>query len=213
MPITLVEIEPDKIVVDESRFLDDVMQSSIVYDHLRYYCSKFSPLPSISVQVEKDVAFVVRRHWYLEIAKDLRIPRIRASIENSADATVQSFLLQPSVAQIDWREARKAEEEAPIGYSWYVYFFERPLTVEERGIFEGQIVGFFRRLELPSWAELDDERIKNLSYPQEGLCAEFQAFVPSGDERWYGASISAITKFHKECVPLVSFQGHRIHFT
>lgn len=212
MPITLVEIESDKIVVDESRFLDDVMQSYVVYDHLRYYCSKFSPLPAISVQVESDVAFVVRRHWYLEIAKDLRIPRIRAVIENSVDAAVQSFLLQPSVGQIDWQEARKAEEEASIGYSWYVYFFERPLTAEERGVFEVQIVDFFRRLELPGWAELDDERIRNLSYPQEGLCAEFQAFVPSGDERWYAASLSVINKFHKECVPLVSFQGLRIDF-
>ena len=213
MPIILVEVDPGEIRVDKSRFLPDLLEPFVIYEHMFHYCSKLSKLPAISIQIENGAAFVIRRHWYLSIAKDLKAPRIRAVIENKTDFdAIQRFLQKTSVTQIDWEEARKAEEDQPISYGWLVFFFERALIESERRAFEHQVVDFYRTLELPNWFKDEAERIMNLNYPHHGLCAEFQALAPFGDERWYPASRAALEKFHKEVVPLISFQGNRIEF-
>ena len=213
MAIILVEIDPGEILVDRSRFQPDLVEPAVIYEHLLYCCSKFSSLPAISVEIEKDAAFVIRRHWYLSIAKDLKAPRIRAIIENGTDFdAVQKFLRRPSVTQIDWEEEKKRDAESTVEYRWLIFFFERPLTESERHSFDLQIVDFYRSLKMPSWFKIENERIIDLSYPRDGLCAEFQALAPFGDERWYAASRAALEKFHREVAPVISFQGHRIEF-
>ena len=61
MPIILVEVDTDDILVDKSRFLPDLLERFVIYEHMLHYCSKFSPLPAISIQIENDAAFVIRR--------------------------------------------------------------------------------------------------------------------------------------------------------
>lgn len=213
MPIILVELDPDYVRVDESRFQQDLLEQFVIYEHMLYYCSKLTKLPAISIQIDNGTAFVIRRHWYLSIAKDLRAPRIRAVIEDKTNfAEIQRFLRKTSVTQIDWEEARKAEEDQPVYYGWLVFFFERALTERERRTFEDQVVDFYRSIKLPRWFEHNMERIINLSYTHGGLCAEFQALTPFGDERWYPTSRAVLKKFHDEMVPLISFQGNRIEF-
>lgn len=213
MPIILVEVDPNEIRVDRSRFLPDLLAPSVIYEHMLYYCSKLPKLPAISIQIENGEAFVIRRHWYLSIAKVLKTPRIRAVIENKTDVeAIQRFLQKTSVTQIDWEGARKEEEDQPVYYGWLIFFFERALTEDERRAFEVQIVDFYRSLELPTWVDGGSERIISLSYTNDGLCAEFQALAPFGDDRWYSASRTALEKFHREVVPLISFQGNRVEF-
>jgi hypothetical protein len=212
MPV-LIELNVDEISVDETIFPNE-MKESFIYEHLMYYCSKFYPTPAILIKLCNELTYVVRGHQYLSIAKDLKYSSIRAIIDKSStEESIKAFLRKPSVIQLDWETARKEEYDTLITFNWYICFFERPLTEREKGIFEEQIVGFLKQLSLPSFAKRVDERIKDLSYPFSGLCAEFQAFVPVADERWYGHFRSVMIKFHLEYVPIVSFQGWKFFVT
>jgi hypothetical protein len=214
MSLMLLEVDPAEILVDERRFQPDLMESAIVYEHLLYCCSKSSLLPTIFIQIEIDAAFVIRGQWFLSIARDLNANRIRAIVDHKSDnEAVKRFLRRPSVTQIEWEKARKIEAESPaVEYRWLVFFFEKPLTEAERRAFESQICGFYSSLKVPAQFHTENERIKNLSYTFDGLCAEFQGLAPFGDESWYPASRAALEKFHREVVPVVSFQGYRVEF-
>lgn len=213
MSIILVEVDPGEILVDRDRFKPDLMEPTVIYEHLLYVCTKNLLLPTIFIEIENDSAFVVRNHWYLRIAKDLNVPRIRAIVDNASDvAAVKSFLQRPSVTQLDWEAIRRTEVGSSIEYQWLVFFFERSLTESDKRAFESQIVSFYRSLNLPAWVKTADERVTDLSYPYDGLCAEFRVLAPLGDERWWAASRSALEKFHRAVVPVVSFQGYKVEF-
>jgi hypothetical protein len=211
MHILLVELNPNEISVDESLFPDQ-QKDSFIYEHLRHYCSKFYPLPTITVRVCAEAVFVIRGHQYLAIARELGQERIRAVVDQSSSKQyVHSFLDKPSVVQLNWEIARQEGYDTFVEFVWYVFFFERPLNQEEREIFEEQIVEFFRTIKLPEWAEVPENRIIDLSYPYSGYCAEFQAYVPIEDERWYSQSKAVVVNFHLKHIPILSFQGRKFH--
>ena len=210
MCILLVELNPDDVLVDTFLFLDK-NKNEFIYEHLRHFYSKpNSVLPTIEVKVGAETV-VTRGHLYLLLAKELGYKRIRAVIARaSPEIFVDNFLKKSSVEKLDWKTIRKEESEAPLAeYAWYIFFFKRALYLEERKAFEEQIVEFFRQIKLPSWAETTGEKIEDLSYPYGGTCAEFQAYVPIRDERWYAPSRAVLINFHLNCVPIVSFQGRK----
>lgn len=212
MPILLVELNIDEVSIDKS-LLPNQEETSFIYEHLRHYCSKFYPLPTITVRVCAESVFVVRGYQYLLIARELGHQQIRAVIDKSSpEKYVQRFLGKASVSQLDWQVVRKEENDRLLGYFWYVFFFEKPLNQQKKTIFEDTIVNFFRQIKLPDWAEKPKSRIRNLSYPYSGSCAEFQAYVPIADERWYCESRAVLIEFHLKCVPIASFQGQIFRF-
>lgn len=209
MPILLVELNTDEVLVDESLF-PNKDSDSFVYEHLRHYCSKFYPLPTISVRVYPESVVVTRGHFYLLIAKELGSQRIRAVIDSvSPEDLVAKFLQKPSVIQLDWKAIRQEESNNLYGYNWYVFFFETPLNTNNKNFFEDEVVKFFTKINFSEWAEVPDQRIKNLSYPCSGRCAEFQAYIPIADESWYARARAVATNFHLKCVPIISFQGQK----
>ena len=108
-----------------------------------------------------------------------------------------------------WETVKNSDRNVLFDYVWLVCFFERPLNADEQNIFEEQVVGFFRQFILPNFADSTNERIKDLNYLFDGLCVEFQAYMPIGDERWYSEFRAVIVKFHSQYVPISSFQGHK----
>jgi hypothetical protein len=213
MSFILVEVDPGEILVDESRFQPDQMEPAVIYEHLLYACSKASLIPGITIQIENDAAFVIQGHWYPSIARDLKASRIRAIIDNKSNSeAVQRFLRRSSVTLLDWEEAKKDENKLSIEYRWLIFFFERPLTESDKRAFELQVVAFYRSLKLPSWFEAENERVIDLAYSHRGACAEFQAFAAFADESWYAASRATLERFHREVVPVVSFQGYKLEF-
>jgi hypothetical protein len=212
MNIILIELNTDNISINEDLF-PDREKNKYILEHLRHYCSKFYPLPTIAIKVCNEGVFVVRGHQYLLIAKELKHQRIRAIIDKSSlDNDVQIFLQKPSVVQLDWEVAKMEGRDELVEYTWYVFFFEKQLNQEERQIFEEQIVEFFKDIKLPTWAKIPDNRIINLSYLFSRYCAEFQAYVPTEDERWYADSITVLINFHLNCVTIASFQGQKFRF-
>lgn len=209
MHILLIELNPNEVSVEESLF-PDKEKNLFIYEHLRYYCSKFYPLPTITVSIYDEGVFVVRGHQYLAIARELKHQRIRAIVDKSSpEKYVQRFLQRSSVVQLNWEIVSKEGSDIFVEYVWFVFFFKKPLNQEEQIFFEKLIVEFFRQIQLPAWAEVPDHKIKNLSYPYSGHCAEFQAYVPIEDEKWYASSRAAIVNFHLKYVPILSFQGQR----
>lgn len=209
MRILLVELNINEVSIDEYLF-PNKEQNLFIYEHLRHYCSKFYPLPAITIKVCSLGFFVIRGHHYISIAKELGHQKIRAIVDkSSALETIQNFLLLKSVIQLDWEVVRKEESETLVDYFWYILFFEKPLNQQQQIAFESEIVDFFRQIKLPNWAKKNENRIINLSYPYSGSCAEFQAYTPIEDERWHASSRSVLINFHLKHVPIISFQGRR----
>lgn len=209
MDILLIELSPNNISIDKNLF-PDRDEELLIYKHLKHYCSKFYPLPTIEVKVCTESVIVIRGHSYLTIAQDLGHQRIQAIIDkNSSKAAVFNLLQESSVKQLDWKLKVKENDDNLFEYIWLIFFFERILKQEEKKILEEQVIEFYRQIEILTWAEVPENRIKNLSYPYLGYCVEFQACVPVEDERWYAKSKAVLANFHLNHVPIVSFQGYK----
>jgi hypothetical protein len=209
MDILLVELDPNDISVDEILF-PNKQTDEFIYEHLLHYYSRLDQLPTIEVIVCANSIVGTSGHIYLIIAKKLQYQRIRAFINPSSPAFLVSNLLQrASVSRLDWNMLMENKNKVLVGFFWYIFFFEKSLGYKNRVAFEEEIVEFFRKIMLPTWAEVPNNRIKNLNYPYSGQCAEFQAYVPIADERWYAASRAIIVNFHHKHIPIVSFQGRK----
>lgn len=213
MSILLVELDPNEVSVDEALF-PNKEKNSFVYEHLRHYCSKIYPLPTITLKLINEIAFVVRGHYYLSIARELGHQQIRAVIDSSSPCEyIQTFLHKNFVTQLNWEVEKRANSNELVGYVWYVLFFAKSLNQEEKDFFEAQVVSFFREIKLPDLPEPPKQKITDLNYPYAGKCAEFQAYLPITDERWYASSRAALIGFHSKSVPIVSFQGRKFQVT
>jgi hypothetical protein len=205
MPIQLVALPPSQVVLDETRFPDD--DDSWIYEHLLHYCSLFDPLPAITVFVEPDGPALTRGHKYLRIARELERPRIRAVIDPASDERAVSGLTRrPDVETLDWAEIDRRERATPVAEVWHVFYFERPLTDEEKLRFTREVADFFEDL---GWAARERARIGEVRHNDEERRAEFLARTPVADESWYAKYLATMTHFSREVVPIVSYQGRR----
>lgn len=208
MAIQLIALPPEEVLFDEERFPD--RDDSFVFEHLLHYCSLMETLPAIRILVNQDRIVVTWGHKYLRIALILARPKIRAVIDPASDAAATAGLKnQPGVEKLDWDEIDALERATPVVDNWHVFFFERPLTSDEKALFEAQIVGFFERLEHPATAGADGSPIHCIRYDDNGPYAEFLARTPVGDESWYGPYLAVVKRFSSESVRIISYQGRR----
>ncbi|MBP0001802.1 MAG: hypothetical protein J7641_22905 [Cyanobacteria bacterium SID2] len=209
METIVVDIEIDWVVVEDMNILNQCKEK-ITYTHLRHFCSKSDLLPTLDIRIFNEFAIITSEHIYYAIAKDLRHTHIRALVRNyPSKQNLSDFLKQPYVRLVDWKLLLEESHEEFISYMWFVFFFETALNTEQKIIFEKEIVGFFERVEMPRGIEVPLDRIKDLNYPYSQRCAEFQAYlpIPLGGERWIYDSMAKLLNFHKNHVPIVSFQG------
>jgi hypothetical protein len=194
-------------VKNEESFKQAKKGQEYIYEHLKYALSKGPFFPSISVEVAENSIIATKGFHYLLIAKDLNRCRIRAIIEDSSsEKAVQKLLSNPSIQVIDWK--KELDESPFVDWSWFIYFFEKPLSPEQKVKFEEQVVEFYKSFTLPPKWQGAKGRIRNLSYPFNGLCAEFEAYTPTGEHRdWHRGLTSINLVFHRETAPIVSFGG------
>jgi hypothetical protein len=206
----LAEIDPFDILISDIEPLKE-SEKHFVFEHLLYMMSKIPILPTLLVKLEPQGVIVKYGYLYLEIARILKRKIIRVVVDqSSSEECIQNFLQASSLRVLNWEEERQDNLQASCKFVWYVFFFERAINDKEKNEFEKNIVNFFRELKLPIWAEIPDERIKNLSYQNLGMSAEFEAYVTIADESWYRDSMAVLINFHSQCVPIASFQGR--HF-
>ena len=192
MPSIILEI-PTSVPVLDSRFVDH--DESLVQEHLTYYCSKFEPLPAITIRARSDAAYVIRGHKYLVAARSLGRERMRAVIDSSSDPhAVERLTARADIRRLDLTEIEKEEARDPVPLAWHVVFFIRPLSSAERADFDQAIV---RLLGGPVV----------IAYDSSGVRAEFRVPTPVFDRDWATGFLAALSAFHREGVPIASYQG------
>ena len=200
MAIVLVEIPTTLACLDEDRFPD--RDESHIFDHLLHYCSKFTPLPVITVIVEGRSATVVRGHKYLRIARALGHSTLRAVVDSppSTPSDVADFLARPDVVELNWPELEAAERAQSTVRAWHVFFFERPLTADEKRDFEGRVANLF--------SPFSDGEPLVICFDDRRQLAEIEGPTPEGHE-WARQHLATFAAFSQQRVRIVSFQGLR----
>lgn len=208
----MVVVELPLEIANTAIFSEPDRESSLIYEHLEHYCSKFaknSPLPAITVSEKGGELGIVRGHKYLQVANKLGIGSIRAIVTDGADAGVVKKLLESGNArQLDSGEIGRELHDTQVIEGWHVFYFESELSREQQKVFENQIVGFFRSLTSPLLAGRL-RKIDGLRFLGEGRSCEFRASTPVGDPSWFPLFHSACLTFHREVARIASYQGRR----
>ncbi len=199
MRILVIECSPSLIV--DTR--DDPDNDRFIYAHLKYYCSKFSPLPAISAMFVDGQFLISRGHKYLRIARELGRSSIRVIVEGGDGMPdIERFLKSEGVQRVDWSEIDQREQAALYSPSWHVFFFVSPLTKRAMQEFVAMIKNIFEGTE-------GGKILSPVAFTKEGQAAEFEALTPHGNHQWSNRFLAACRRFHSEYSTIESYQGRR----
>ena len=207
MEILLIELNPSEIAISRSLPINE-QSATFIYEHLRYYCSKFFPLPAIKVRARRNSLIVIKGHEYLLIAKELRHTSIRAIVDVTSDnIAIQQLLTRPSVKKLHWNTMREDDHEL-FSYGWHVFFFQRDLEEKEQAIFKEKLSHVIADARLLQQF-IQPHEIKDFAYIPSLKCIECQVYTPVADERWFNAYRATLLEFHTNFARIVSFQGRK----
>lgn len=204
--LDIADINPNKISLANEENLD-ISTEGFVYEHLLYYCSKFFPIPSITVKIQQDSIVAISRVIYLQIAKDLNLASVRAVIDKSSDIeTVKTLIQRKEITLLDFEEIRNIKN--PINYSWHVLFFEHPLSQSEKEVFKKLI---FEHFNSQNYSEINknNNAITIFDYSHSDTCVEFCAITAFEDYDRANYFRQKLINFHSEVVKIVSYQGRK----
>lgn len=195
----LVQIPVDVTALD-ARYPD--RDDSLIESHLVRYCSKFDPLPAVTIRIEGPSAIVTRGHKYLAVAKRLKRTRVRAVIASPEyDPDVKKFLARDDVEQLNWDKIKTTEASELTPRGWHVFFFERQLSSDERCVFDALIVRLF--------ADFAQDSVIDVQHDESEPAAEVFARTPVESEQWARDCRTALAEFGRTHVRIVSYQGRR----
>src|SRR5262249_16678982 len=177
-----LECDPRILTINEEKSPD--RETEYIYEHLKYCLSKTQLLPAAIITLDCGLPVVTRGHKYVRIAVELGRPSIPAIIVGEVpNDDVQRFLAQEGVRIVDPETIRREEEELSVADGEHVFFFEKPLSVQQKRAFEEEFVGFFTRLDSVLLRNRP-RSIPKARFSHEGYCAECFATTPAGDESW-----------------------------
>jgi hypothetical protein len=195
----LVEMPTSAVEVDAARYPD--REESFLFPHLLHYCSKFEPLPAITVRMEGKHPVVIRGHKYVEIARRLGRPTIRAVVAAPPDhPEVMALLERADTQRLSWDDIKATEATNPIPYAWHVFFFENRLSADDVLVFRNMVDDLF--------ANVDENGVR-VHYDDDLKLAEFRAKTPVTDESWARVHLAAFSRFSQERVRILSYQGRK----
>jgi hypothetical protein len=64
---------------------------------------------------------------------------------SSARDSVMNLMRRSDVEKLDWDEIDTLERATPVVDQWHVFYFERPVTNDEKLRFDHEVAGFFER--------------------------------------------------------------------
>jgi len=194
--ILLLQVPVVAVSIDEARSPD--RDHTQILEHLVRYCSKFDPLPAITIAIEGRTSRVLRGHKYVLAARALGKPIIRAVVTGTpTSGEVASFVASTGAKILDWEAIKAAEERETVTKAWHIFFFERSLSSEEKAAFDTVVASLF-----------SDGAVR-VTYDDEGPLAEFEAMTPVADAAWAARHLDAFAGYSRERVPIVSYQGRR----
>jgi hypothetical protein len=205
MPDHFIEI-PTSLVHEDPRYPDQ--DNRHIYEHLRHFCSKFFPLPAVSVKLTGGKLIVTEGHKYLRAARELGYPWLRAIYESRFCEPGAILKELPSGVKLTSHEVLEREMAAAVVRGYHVYFFDGALTCLEQERFRREIAGFFERLDTLLIAS-EQERVFACEFPFKKTCAEFEALIPVGDPSWARSYLEVSRGFSQDVKRIISFQGAR----
>ena len=204
--LVVFECNLDSLVVDERRYPD--MDTHFIYDHLKYYCSKFRPLPTVTVSIDHDPPVIIAGHKYFKIARELGHKSIRACVgAGKPNARFEKFLRRQDVQLIDKSTLDREFEESEVMDGCEVFFFESPLSEDAKVAFESKIADFFRTHDSSLLAGRRCH-VSPVSYSADSTRAEFTATIPCG-ESWIRDFLSTCHDIDQNVARIKSLQGRR----
>lgn len=206
MALLVFECDPKMLRVEERIYPD--ADASFIYEHLKYYCSKFDPLPAATVALREGQLLVVQGQKYVRIAVELGRKMIRAIMTDANTEEIQRLVRTDGINVLDWQALRREEEQTSVLDAVHVFFFESGLSEHQKQLFEEKIAGFFHRLQS---VLLQGKAIKvsNVVYSHDDRSAEFVATTPAGDPRWFGDFHASCLNFSRSVARMASYQGRR----
>jgi hypothetical protein len=201
MSITLLEVPIDAVLEDLHRFPDK--DQSVIVDHLTHFASKDRMVGSIGVAISHGKIFVIRHHKYIVVVRRLGIAKISAAVESSDETTSLSEVAKSVGGDIVVETAvgLKAIDCAP-STQWYVLFFCRALSIEERENFAFMVQRFF-----DGFKEEAVEVFSDFTFHSNGTCVEFKGYAPRFDGRRMAEFRRILIEFSRDMVKIISFNG------
>jgi hypothetical protein len=148
----------------------------------------------------------------LKIATEIGISKVKAIVVDHTDSwKLRKFLSQPGVQVLDLRKAVDEADRTLVASRTYMFFFDAPLSAEQKLEFDNRIVGFFRNLRSPILPD-GQRHVSDVQFAFEDTCAEFSATVTVADESWGRSFDVTCLEFDKQVASIASFQGQTLPF-
>ena len=197
--IRLSDLEPFSVpALTEGRF---------IYEHLRYYCSKFRPLPAIAVRLEGDRLRIVDRHIYAAIARDLGDERIRAVLMGLTFEELKERDF-PNLPNLVSKETLDFELQEKLVSMWHVFYFGAGLSSKLVTEIDYRLRFFLKQSLYPIIGNrLDSEVVSHFDQAESRLEIRFP--TPLENHAWATSYLELITSVSRELVPIASYQGQR----
>ncbi len=160
-------------------------------EHLTHYCSLFSPSPPVTLDFEQGQVGVVRGMRYLRVARELGRKRTLGVVVHS---DVPSLVADPSWKRIG-AELIQLQPVPDCIEAWHVFYFRRPLQVDERTMFVDAATSGGLIANRIAWH--DHGAACDL------LVEDMRASVP----HQFHEVVANVRDFDATVVPIVSFQG------
>jgi len=204
MSFQFIEVTPSEVLLDQAEVERD---DGFVYEHLKRYCSKFTPLPAITVKAVGQKLTAVRGQKYLAIARELGHERIRAvSLDGTFDQLkargVRGLLCVVPTSQLE------QEERATVITGWHVLFFRSRPSAE---LAEGIRARFdrFANETLPTALPPGTAISIESHFDSSGPCLEIKFPTPVANEEWAKSYYAFLLAVSSELALIETYQGRR----
>ncbi|MEM1060470.1 MAG: hypothetical protein AAGK14_14745 [Verrucomicrobiota bacterium] len=203
MAFGVFEIDPE--IVIESPEFPDTSEDNFVFEHLKRYCSKFEPLPAITVRLESSKLIVTEGHKYCRMARELGRKAIRAIAH---DCTVDDLKKSGiSARELDLSTLHAEHAALTFSDSWHVIFVRNPLGYETARSVEAQIESFVENY-MATQHHIENA-FQSGGYDVDGRCLEFSFVTPTHDKQWADGFLQLLVTIADQIGGIESYQGLR----
>lgn len=204
MTIQVAEVSLADLVLPVSI---DKSSGGFVYEHLRHYCSKFRPLPAITVTSDGRHLNVVGRHLYALIAQELGDDRIRAVL---AGVTFEELQRQgvPGLLTLVSDEVLERELRDDVPYAFHVFFFRSVPNAEIIAQLDERFRSFLAQ-SLPEVIGNKSALPISTTFDPTGPCFEIRFPTPVTDHAWAASYHAFLVSITRELSTIETYQGRR----
>lgn len=204
MSFQFIEVSTPEVILDRAAVERD---DGYIYEHLKRYCSKFTPLPAITVEVIDGRLVTTRGHKYLSIARELGHPKIRAVLNG---VTFEELRKQgvPGLISVVSKEALESEQKTTVVNGWHVFFFKFSPSPDLAAQVDAHFRSFLSK-SLPGVLGGNAGVTIESQFDLSGPCFEIKFPTPVANQPWAGSYHAFISSVSREMLSIESYQGRR----